>query len=384
MNEPFVFAQVEDLGNVAAWSQIPANMRTHFRAAVGEQFQEIGGFHYPLQPLLRARALVYRKLLGRPYLSDRSPGSWRYFSIQLQQRLPPQPSCLFMTGTSFLAFLPKRPGQFRAFWTDGTFRQFLDFWPSHKSVAPAFATMGDDLERRAIHHADLCIYSSQWAADSAIRDYGADPSRVMIAPFGANLPADMLAAADRSWSMPRKELTLLSVGVDWSRKGMDLAVQVVTILRQRGLEVFLDIAGVLPPAGESVPPFVRLHGHLNKTIPEQKSKLTRLFETASAFVLLSRADASPIVFSEAAAFGLPRFSLETGGVRSLINEGVDGCLFPLQSNPSEMADRLQPILSDRNRLEQMRQNARQAYETRLNWPTQCRLILERIRTLKGK
>jgi glycosyltransferase involved in cell wall biosynthesis len=382
METSLVFAQEYELENLMAWSQIPANMRSNFGAILGAGFREEGGFYYPLQPLLRARALIYRKLFQRPFLSDRSPNRWRHLSKELQQRLQGYNGWVLMTGTAFLAFRPPDSTVLNAFWTDGTFRQFLDYWPSHRSIAPAFRKMGDDLEGRAIRNANLCVYSSAWAAESAIKDYGADPDKVMIAPFGPNLSAAMLAAADRSWSLPRTELSILSVGVDWSRKGMDIAVQVVSALRQRGMEIFLDIVGVLPPSGETVPAFVRLHGHLNKSDPVQQAKFTRLFETASAFILLSRADASPIVFSEAAAFGLPRFSFLTGGVGSVINDGVDGCLFDSGKNAAEMADRLHPFLADRERLTQMREATRRAYETRLNWPTQCKLILQRMKAIR--
>lgn len=383
------FAQVQALEDYAAWSQIPANMRANFGALLGDQFHAEGSFHYPLQPLLRARALIYRKLLRRPFLSDRSVGSWRYFSQALRQRLPVQPGWVLMTGTAFLAFWPKdgkenAAGQFRAFWTDATFRQFIDYWPTHQSIATAFRTMGDDLERRAIHNTDLCVYSSKWAADSAINDYGVDPEKVMIAPFGPNLPAAMLEAANHSWAKIKPEIRILSVGVDWSRKGMDIAINTVSALRQRGLKVFLDIVGVLPPKAETFPAFVQIHGRLDKNDPEQQLKLIRLFETASAFILLSRADASPIVFSEAAAFGLPRFSFDTGGSRSLINDRIDGCLFTQDMDAKEIADRLHSIFADPERLMNMRQQARQGYETQWNWPTQCKKILERMSVLQNK
>lgn len=372
------FVQDYPLEDIAAWSQTPANMRANFHAILGGAFREEGGFRYPLQPVLRARALVFRKLLGRPFLSDRSPGRWRYFSKAAQTRLAGYQGWTLSPGTAFLAFWSKTPGLRRAFWTDATFRQFIDYWPSHQSSSRRFRDMGDELERRALHNADLCIYSSRWAADSAVKDYEVDPQKVLIAPFGPNLPASMLEVADRVWSLPKAELRVLSIGVDWSRKGMDAAVRLVSALREKGLKIFLDIAGVSPPEGERVPDFVQLHGRLSKTDPEQQAKLVSLFEAASAFILLSRADASPIVFCEAAAFGLPRIGIDTGGVRDLIGDGVDGSLFSPEMEPAEMAAALLPVFGDPERLMKMRQSARHGYETRWNWPTQCKRVLERM------
>jgi hypothetical protein len=90
----------------------------------------------------RSRALFYRKLLGRPFLSDRSPGRWRYFSKTAQTRLAGYQGWI-CAGASFLAFWPNTPGQWRAFWTDATFRQFVDFglrtWPP-RDVSARVAT----------------------------------------------------------------------------------------------------------------------------------------------------------------------------------------------------------------------------------------------------
>ena len=43
------------------------------------------------------------------------------------------------------------------------------------------------LEKRAIEKARLLLYPTRWAADSAIKDYGADPQKVRVIPFGANI-----------------------------------------------------------------------------------------------------------------------------------------------------------------------------------------------------
>ena len=77
-----------------------------------------------------------------------------------------------------------------AFWTDATFAQMVDFYPEFQKLAGASVRAGNVLEQHALKRASLAIYASQWAARSAMSDYGADPAKVSVVPFGANMPAD--------------------------------------------------------------------------------------------------------------------------------------------------------------------------------------------------
>ena len=46
---------------------------------------------------------------------------------------------------------------------------------------------GEYYEKQAIENAFINIRSSQWAADSVVRDYGGNSQRNYILEFGANL-----------------------------------------------------------------------------------------------------------------------------------------------------------------------------------------------------
>ena len=69
------------------------------------------------------------------------------------------------------------------------------------------------------------------------RDHGADPEKVEVAPFGANMRIthtreDVVAAVAHR---PPESCRLLFVGVDWYRKGGDRALESATILNDWGL-----------------------------------------------------------------------------------------------------------------------------------------------------
>lgn len=50
-----------------------------------------------------------------------------------------------------------------------------------------FAALADKLECTSIANASKVVYSSEWAAKSAIEHYGVDEEKIHVVEFGANI-----------------------------------------------------------------------------------------------------------------------------------------------------------------------------------------------------
>ena len=74
-----------------------------------------------------------------------------------------------------------------AYLSDATFRVLSDCYPEMAGMPKEWRDKREECEQRAIARADLLIYPSRWAADSAVADYGADPDKTRVIPLGANL-----------------------------------------------------------------------------------------------------------------------------------------------------------------------------------------------------
>jgi hypothetical protein len=83
------------------------------------------------------------------------------------------------------------------------------------------------MEREAIGRASLVLYASDWAAASAIEHYGADPDKVRVVPFGANLESEVEQgeAAEAINARSANPGKLLFLGIDWKRKGGTLPLR---------------------------------------------------------------------------------------------------------------------------------------------------------------
>lgn len=225
----------------------------------------------------------------------------------------------------------------------------------------------EDIERRYLHKMLGLLYSTKWAADSAVRDYGVSPSRVFSAPYGANL--DGGAIPPRAGALREKQrdvCRLLFLGVDWERKGGAIAVETLKCLLTMGVPAELTVCGCVPPA-EYQYPKIRVIPFLDKNTPDGMNSILRLLYESHFLLLPTRAEAFGIVFCEAAAFGLPSISTDTGGVSGVVSEGRNGHLLPLSAGGEDYAGVIASCFTDFSRYEQLRRTSREEYEERLNW-----------------
>jgi glycosyltransferase involved in cell wall biosynthesis len=118
------------------------------------------------------------------------------------------------------------------------------------------------------------------------------------------------------------------------------------------------------------------HGFLRKTDADEKAKLVQLFREAHVFLLPTRADLTPVVLAEAAAFGLPIVTTRIGGIPEMFPNGeailVEGDDF--------VGKAAQAILDALHhpQLESLGQKARARYEAALNWDVIAQNIIQTL------
>ncbi|MFL5285413.1 MAG: glycosyltransferase family 4 protein [Rhodopila sp.] len=331
------------------------------------------------------RYLSAKYLLHKNDHPQRDPGFLRHYARQVDIRLAGAPyDVVFAPGSLPIAFL--RTDRPVAMWTDCTFANLLDYYPKFSNLTARSIRDGHDAERRALANCDLVLLSCQWAADSAVRDYGVDPDKIHIVPFGSNMRDEPASEAVERMIAARREslrhkLSLLLIGVDWYRKGADVASAVTQALAGHGVEAELVVVGCVPPAHLPQPPGVHFAGFADKAKPDGVARLAGLLETAHFFILPSRADCTPVVFSEAAAWGLPCLATQTGGILSIIAEGCNGMTFPPAADPAAWGAAIAAVARDLDRYTALCRSSYQAYRQRLNWATSCRTVKYLLETM---
>jgi glycosyltransferase involved in cell wall biosynthesis len=266
------------------------------------------------------------------------------------------------------------------FWTDATFGGLIGFYPEFSSLCRRSIRDGHRMEQRALDQCSLALYSSEWAARTAIDLYGADPAKVHVVPFGANFASDLATSEVHEVidERPLDRCELLFVGVDWQRKGGDVAVEITEELNRRGLPTRLHVVGCEPPA--SSPDFVVRHGFISKSTPEGVSAMTSLYQRGHFLVLPTRAECFGIVFAEAASFGVPSMAPRVGGIETAVGEASGGFLAQVDGEPAAYVDFVMATMSGADVYRSHARRARDDYETRLNWPTNARVVADLLHT----
>jgi glycosyltransferase involved in cell wall biosynthesis len=305
-----------------------------------------------------------------------------HFARQIEQNVSAsRPDVLFSPSSIPLAKVRGKVPM--AFYTDATLAGLIETYSDGRPFPPGYLETGHALEREAIQRCSLAIYSSEWAARSAVDHYGADPAKVHVVPFGANLDEDpehaMVMEDIRMRS--RERLELLFLGVAWQRKGGPKALEVARLLHERGIPLRLSIVGCVPPEKE-LPAYVEVTPFISKTSAMGRDLLSNAMRSSHFLLLPTEAECFGIVFAEASAYGVPSISHAVGGVPTAVHEGRNGHLFDATSSPVLMADRIEALFNDRKAYEELARSAYAEFQDRLNWSVNGAKLAGLLRSLK--
>lgn len=308
-----------------------------------------------------------------PLTGKRYQYSWnilmsRLYARRFRRKLQRQEFDLLLAPASFTEMAYLNTPVPIVYIEDSTLRQLIDFYPGLTGLLELSKRELHQLEKRALTKAALVCYSSEWAANSAIQDYGADPAKVVVIPFGANYPHP--PAAGIAHPLQPNQCRLFLLGGEWGRKGGAIAYDTMVALNARGIEASLTVVGCSPPAEEQDryqhPNFTHIP-FLNMGDAADVARLDELFRLADYFILPSRAECAAIAFADANSFGLPVITTDVGGIGSFVEHNVTGLMLPLTASGEDFASAIAGLHANPTRYQQMRMAARHRFETVLNW-----------------
>lgn len=333
-----------------------------------KKYGEVETFVYKWPFYVREWLILHKqaqKLAGKKAAVEFLTGYARYFSRQLEKDLRRNPVDIVFApaATQLIAFVQTDIPI--VLYTDATFQQLQGYYHSYKEVAAYNIRQGIALDKAAFHNAAHCMVASNWNRLSVIHDYGIKGEKISIVPFGANLHREPPA----SLALERKKTAgcrLLFLGVEWIRKGGDIALETFRQLRKNGLAAELTIIGCVPPeniedAGVTVIPF------LDKNVPVQANELYQILEATDFLLLPTRAECAGIVFCEASAFGIPSITTDTGGVSTYVENGINGYTLPIEADGGAYAEKIMQVYQNQGHYEELCRQSRARYEEKLTW-----------------
>jgi glycosyltransferase involved in cell wall biosynthesis len=232
----------------------------------------------------------------------------------------------------------------------------VDSYAAMKSMTPSMVARRRERQLLIFENATGLIVESRWLARSLVEQSGMPPEKIHVAPPGISAgwvppdgalavsPSDGPGGHQLSPPLPERAAArrrLLFVGGDFYRKGGDLVVAALAILRrEHDPQITLTVAGPQAwPLPGTPPDGVRFLGSLP---PEE---VALLYDTHDLFVMPSRREPFGLVFVEALARGMPCVGRDAFAMPEIITPGVSGALIT-KDDENELAAAIAAALAD--------------------------------------
>ncbi|WP_143755161.1 glycosyltransferase family 4 protein [Caulobacter sp. B11] len=220
---------------------------------------------------------------------------------------------------------------------------------------------------------DRIVSVSTYTAGIMAREYHVPSERFTIYPNAI----DDFAPSGRATS-GHHVLCVTRLGTGDHRKHVDQLIRAIGELAARGRPATLSIVGDGPlrPDLEALSHTLKLEDRVQFLGRVADEVLDQAYASSDVFALPSSKEGFGIVYLEAWSHGLPVICGSLGAPREIITDGVDG-LVADQSDVSDLADKIDALLSDPLRAREMGQNGcRKVRRSYLN-----RNALENLRPL---
>jgi len=374
----FAFATTFDSRDIGNWSGTPFNMATAF-AQHGIDIEYIGNLKRSLPTNFKLKQFWKKIACGQRESPRFNTFAAKHYSQQVAKKLEhAKVDAVIAPLINPIAYLDcKQP---IILWTDALYASLLGFYPGFSSHSASSIEQGNIITKECLARCKLAIFSSDWAARTALEIYGASKDKIKVVPFGANIQCNYTVDDIRTLlkSRSRDTLKLLFIGKHWNRKGGDIVFKVTKALHAAGQPVELNFVGCHPPKEVEIPSYIKCHGFISKRTPEGVEKMIRLLHESHFLFVPSRAECLGIVFAEANAFGLPCLTSYVGGISTIVKDNINGMTFSLDASTLTYCEYIMKLMQNYAEYEKLALSAFHEYKTKLNWQTATRSVIQLI------
>ncbi len=257
---------------------------------------------------------------------------------------------------------------------------------------PLFRAMA----RFTLQQAGLVTANSHALADVAVQQLGADPARFDLIIYGvdpAALRPDPSGVAEQraAWSVPADALLLLAVGRMVYKKGFDVLLRALAILKQHALPpspppIHLALVGDgdLWQEWQTMARELGLENCVHWLGRVPFDQMGQVYNAADALVMPSvtrPADGLNVCVLDAMACAKPVIGTDAAGNELVIQDGVNGWIVPEQDPHALAAAILRLASLPPAQRAALGAASRELIETQFGWPHLARRYLEHFRRL---
>ena len=249
--------------------------------------------------------------------------------------------------------------------SDSTFALMTCLYPDFINLADISINEGNTIESLAIRKASILIYTSNWAANSAINVYGAEKKKVNVRQPG-NLeyvpPLELVYEKKKSKDCIR----ILFISSDWNNNGGNVAYDTIVELNKMGLKAKLIVYGN-PPENYSND-LIEIVQYDDKN----EDMLYGLYNSCHFALIPVKNETFNKIHAEISAFGIPSIISDTEKVTRCEN-----LLFETH-NPKgqDYAKLIKRLYKDENLYYNLVKFARKSFDDSIDWDKWAQNVIE--------
>lgn len=225
--------------------------------------------------------------------------------------------------------------------------------------------LGQGLERRVYDAAAALVVKSGWAFRSLVEEYGVDPGRISIIPYGIDVPAPPPVA--------RQSDLIAFVGRSMQRKGGWLLLEAWRRLKGSARLLLITPEDVPPEPGLTVV----------RDLHPGDARLQELLASAAVLAFPSTGDTFGYAVLEAMAVGTPVIAADATALPELVSHRRTGLLVPPQ-DVDQLVIALEEALGDPLRREAWGRAAREDVLKRFDARRTTAQAVDLLRAVAGR
>ena len=355
-------------------SNLPKDLRSGgfsaMNAAAFSAINRLETSHYvgPITPPV----IPWEKVLSKLRRLAGSQGSFFFFSEHRLKKIAAEVDSQSRADARldfFHGFTPwvlTRPQHSYVAWSDCTFRDYVEIFHRREQFLRDDLQRIEQAEAAWLNNASCVLFTSNWAAERAVRDYSLNANLVgSVGIFGEiEMPA-------RDAYAGREEFVFVST--NFEAKGGQTVLAAFREVRKRHSDALLTIVGD-GPSDTTPEDGVTFTGFLRKEVPDEYRRFQKILGGAHALVNATSSDICPLLFVEAGYLGCPVISTRKFAIPELIEDGRTGLLLDAPPQPNIVARAMNWMLEHPNEYQRMReaawaktraQHSRKQFEERL-------------------
>jgi len=212
-------------------------------------------------------------------------------------------------------------------WTDLLYSDYYDHYFKSYEISKETKNAIKNIEKKAINNCHRILLSSKWALNKGKFKYKTLSYKFRLLHFGPGFKSSIRKNKINKLISRRskKKLSLITLSVNWERKGLDKVISLNRLLNNKGLDSQLTIIGVKNKKVRDKK--IKIINFVNKNKIFGEKKISNNLIKSHFHILFSNSEAYGVSLVEANSRALPNISFKVGGISQIVKKGISGMLF---------------------------------------------------------